>query len=147
RREVKGVNLGLGQVVPAGHIALLPRPREAWRGLDQLLLPRPREDGAQALARLIRRAARVRPFLGQGTLVDPVQELADLLVLQLLDRGAASPLLPFTERGKVFVPGAACHSLRAEITFYCSPEGGCHEGSSCAAGSGFTADSSWPAAL
>ena len=75
------------------------------------------------------------------------QELADLLVLQLLDRGAASPLLPFVERGKILVPGVACHSLRAEVTFYYSPEGGCHEGSSCAAGTGFNADSSWPAAL
>jgi hypothetical protein len=56
---------------------------------------------------LVRRAARIRPFLGQGTLVDPVEELADLLALQLLDRGAASPLLPFPDRGEVFVARAA----------------------------------------
>ena len=81
RREVKGVDLGLRQVVPACYVALFPRPGEAWRGLDQLLFPRPGEDGAQVFPRLIRRAARVRPFLGQGALVDPVQERADLLVL------------------------------------------------------------------
>jgi hypothetical protein len=46
--------------------------------------------------------------------VDPVQELR-----QLLDRGVASPLLPFADRGKILIPGAACHSLRPEVTLHC----------------------------
>ena len=99
------------------------------------------------VAGLVCGATRVCPILSDGTLVDPVQELADPLVLQLLDRGAASPLLPLAERGKILVPGAACHSLRMEVTLHCGLEGGCHVGGSYTAGSGFDAGFSQPAAL
>src|SRR5262249_51412964 len=126
RREVQGVDLGLRQVVPAGDVALLPRPGEARRGLDQLLLPCPGKDRAQVLPGLIRRAARVRPFLGQGALVDPVQELADLLVLQRLDGGTAAPLLPFPDGRAVFIAGPAGEGLGAQVAFDDSLEGGRH---------------------
>src|SRR5262249_2835827 len=103
RREVQGVDLGLRQVVPACDVALLPRPGEAGRGLDQLLLPRPGEDRPQVFPSLARRPARVRPLLAQGTLVDPVQELTDLLVLHRLDGGTVTPLLPLPDGRAVFV--------------------------------------------
>jgi hypothetical protein len=70
-REVQGVDLRLGQVVPARHVALFAGLGEARRRFDQLLLPSPRQHGAQVLARLVRGAAGVRPFVGNRTLVDP----------------------------------------------------------------------------
>jgi hypothetical protein len=147
RREAEGVYLGLGQVVPSRHVPLVPRIREPRRCFDQLLFPRPGKDGAQVFAGLVRRATRLRPLLGEGTFVDPVDELADLLALQLLDWGATSSLLPFPDRGAVFIAGAACHGLGTEVSLDCSLEGRCHEGGSFAAGPGFDAESSWPAAL
>ena len=107
RREVEGVDLRLGQVVSAGHVALLPGLGEPRRRVDQFLLPGPREDGAQVFAGLVRGATGVRPFLGDGTLVDPVQELADVLAPQFLDRDAAAPLLPLPEGREVLVAGSA----------------------------------------
>ena len=44
------------------------------------------------------------------------------------------------------VARAARHGLRTEVTLDCSLEGGCHEGGSFAAGPGFDAGASWPAA-
>src|SRR5262245_28700721 len=81
RLAVERGNVGLRQVVPAGDVSLVPRLREAGRGLDQLLFPRPGEDGAEVFAGLVRGATRVRPLLREGALVDPVEELAELLVL------------------------------------------------------------------
>jgi hypothetical protein len=79
--EVEGVDLGLGQVVAAGHVALVFGAGERRRQVDQLLLPGPREDGAKVLAGLVGRAAWVRPLILDGALVDPVQELADVLAM------------------------------------------------------------------
>ena len=92
--EVEGVDLGLGQVVAAGHVALVPGPGEPRRRLDQLLLPGPREDGAEVLAGLVGGAAGVGTLVLDGPLVDPVEELADVLALQLLDRAARRPTAP-----------------------------------------------------
>jgi hypothetical protein len=78
--------------------------------------------------------------------VDPVEELADLLELQLLDRGAAAPHFPFPDRGEVFAPRAACDRLRVEVAVNRSVRRGCQEGGSFVTGPGFDAESSWPAA-
>ena len=64
--EVQGVDLGLGQVVPASDVALVPRRGEPRQGVDQLLLPGPGEDGAEVLAGLVGRAAWVLSLTGDG---------------------------------------------------------------------------------
>ena len=83
--DVEGVDLGLGQVAAAGHAALVPGLRDPWRRVNQLLLQGPRKDGARVFAGLVGRAAAVRTFIGVVPLVDPVQEIADVLPPQLLD--------------------------------------------------------------
>ena len=113
--EVEGVDLGLGQVVAAGDVALLPGPGEPGRRLDQLLLPGPGEDGAEVLAGLVGRAARVGPLVPDGLLVDPVEELADVLAPELLDRAPAAPPLPLPDGRGVLVAGAAGQALGAEV--------------------------------
>jgi hypothetical protein len=97
RGEVQGIDLRLGEIVSPGHVALLAGRGEPWRRVDQLLLPGPRQHGAQVLARLVRGAAGVRPRPRDGTVVDPVQERANVFPPQLLDRYAAAPLFPLTE--------------------------------------------------
>ena len=99
--EVEGVDLGLGQVVAAGDVALVPGPGEPRRRVDQLLLPGPVEDGAEVLAGLVGRAARILPLILDGLLVDPVEELAEVLAPQLLDGDAAAPRLPLPEGREV----------------------------------------------
>ena len=59
--EIEGVDLGLGEVVAASDVALVPGPGEPRRRIDQFLLPGPTEDGAEMLAGLVGRAARVLP--------------------------------------------------------------------------------------
>jgi hypothetical protein len=107
RGEVEGVDLGLGQVVAAGDVALLIWAREPRGRLDQLLLPGPRQDGAEVLAGLVGGATGVIASIRDGPLVDPVEELADVLAPQLLDRGDAAPALPFPDGGGVLVARAA----------------------------------------
>src|SRR5262249_16198932 len=96
-REVQGVGLGLGEVWSSGHGALAP-----WRGDPrqrggQLLLPGPVEDRAEVLAGLVGRAAGIRSLIFDGPLVDPIEELADVLTSQLLDGDANTPPIPFPE--------------------------------------------------
>ena len=57
-------------------------------------------------ARLVRRATGICPFLRDRAFVDPVQELADVLALQFLDRGAAPQSSHFrsVERYSLRVP-------------------------------------------
>jgi hypothetical protein len=95
--EVEGVDFGLGQVVAAGHVALLPGLREPRRRVNQFLLPGPRKDGAEVLAGLVGSTTGIRPFIRDSPLVDPVQKLADVLPPQLLDGNAPAPLLPLPE--------------------------------------------------
>ena len=125
-REVEGVDLGLGQVVSAGDVALVPGRGEPRRRVDQLLLPGPGEDGAEVLAGLVRRAARVRPLVRDGPLVDPVEELADVLAPQLLDGDAAAPLLPLPEGREVLVARPAGQGLGAQVALGCRLEGRRH---------------------
>jgi hypothetical protein len=59
RREVKGVDLGLGQVVSASDVALVSWRGEPWQRVDRLMLPGPVEGSADLLAGLVGRAAWV----------------------------------------------------------------------------------------
>src|SRR5262245_49906752 len=95
--EVEVVDLGLRQVVSAGDVALVPGPGEPRRCVDQLLLPGPVEDGAEVLAGLVGRTAGVLSLALDGLLVDPVEELPDVLAVQLLDGEAAAPPLPLPQ--------------------------------------------------
>ena len=124
--EVEGVDLGLGQVVAAGDVALVPGPGEPRRRLDQLLLPGPGEDGAEVLAGLVGRAARVGPLVLDGLLVDPVEELADVLAPQLLDRAAAAPPLPLPDGREVLVARPAGQALGADVALRRRLEGRRH---------------------
>ena len=49
-------------------------------------------------AGLVRRATGIRSLLRDGMLVDPIEELPDLLSAELLDGHSAAPFLPFLER-------------------------------------------------
>ena len=106
--EVKGVDLGLGQVVSASDVARSPGGEPRQR-VDQLLLPGPVEDGADLLAGLVGRAAWVLSLTRDRSIVNPVEELADVLSRQLFDGDAAAPPLPFSE-DKV-CPGESGNSL------------------------------------
>src|SRR5262249_19585341 len=79
RREVEGVDLRFGQVMPARNVALLPRLWKPRRRFDHLLLPRPGNDGTQVLAGLIGCTPRIGSWLLNRTLIDPVQEVANVL--------------------------------------------------------------------
>src|SRR5262249_22575798 len=116
--EVKGVDLGLGQVVSAGDVALVPGRREPWRRVDLLLLPGPIKDRAEVLAGLVGRSARVLPLVLDGLLVHPVEELADVLATKLLDRQAAAPPLPLLEGREVLIARAAGQSLGAQVALH-----------------------------
>ena len=124
--EVEGVDLGLGQVVSAGDVALVPGRGEPRRRVDQLLLPGPVEDGAEVLAGLVGRAAGVLSLIRDGLLVDPVEELADVLAPQLLDGDAAAPLLPLPEGREVLVARGAGQGLGAQVALRCRLEGRRH---------------------
>ena len=113
--EVEGVDLGLGEVVAAGDVSLLPGPGEPGRRLDQLLLPGPGQHGAEVLAGLVGGAARVGPLVPNGLPVDPVEELADILAPELLDRAAAAPPLPLPDGRGVLVASPAGEALGAEV--------------------------------
>ena len=101
--EVEGVDLGLGQVVSASDVALVPGRGEPRQRVDQLLLPGPVEDGADLLAGLVGRAAWVLSLTRDGLIVNPVEEFADVLSRQLFDWGAAAPPLPFSKGREVLV--------------------------------------------
>ena len=124
--EVEGVDLGLGQVVAAGDVALVPGPGEPRRRVDQLLLPGPVEDGAEVLAGLVGRAARVLSLILDGLFVDPVEELADVLAPQLLDGDAAAPPLPLPEGREVLVARRAGQGLGAQVALRRRLEGRRH---------------------
>ena len=124
--EVEGVDLGLGQVVSAGDVALVPGPGEPRQRVDQLLLPGPVEDGAEVLAGLVGRAAWVLSLILDGLIVDPVEEFADVLSSQLLDWGAAAPPLPFPEGREVLVARRARQGLGAQVALRCRLEGRRH---------------------
>ena len=61
--EVEGVDLGLGEVVSAGDVALVSGRGEPRQRVDQLLLPGPVEDRAEVLAGLVGRAAGIRSLI------------------------------------------------------------------------------------
>ena len=105
--EVEGVDLGLGEVVSAGDVALVPRRGEPRQRVDQFLLPGPVEDGAEVLAGLVGRAAGVRPLVLDRAVVDPVEKFADVPPSQLLDPRAGTPLLPLPEGREVLAAGPA----------------------------------------
>ena len=109
--EVEGVDLGLVQVVSAGDVALVPGRGEPRQRVDQLLLPGPVEYGAVVLAGLVGRAARVLSLTLDGLIVDPVEELADVLSRQLFDGDAAAPPLPLPEGREVLVSRRARQAL------------------------------------
>src|SRR5215831_13145372 len=98
RREIERINLGLGQIMPACHIALHTRHRKSRHGIDKFLFPSPRKYGTQVFACLVRRSTGICPFLGDGSFVNPVKELPDALALQFLDWGACTPSLPLSKR-------------------------------------------------
>ena len=134
--EVQGVEFGLGQVVPAGHVPLRPGLREPGRGVDEFLLPGPGEDGPQVLAGLVRGPAGVRPLVRDRPLVHPVEELPDVLPLELLDRDPAAPLVPLPEGRAVLVAGPAGQGLGPQVALGRGGEGRSHRGLSDAAGRG-----------
>ena len=41
RGEIESVDLGLGQIVPPGNIALRLQSRKSWESIDKVLLPGP----------------------------------------------------------------------------------------------------------
>jgi hypothetical protein len=47
RPEVEGVDLGLGQIVPSGNIALRLHFWKSWKIIDEVLLPSPRHHRPQ----------------------------------------------------------------------------------------------------
>ena len=66
------------------------------------------------LAGLVGRAAWVLSLTLDGLIVDPVEELADVLAPQLLDGDAAAPPLPFPEGREVLVTRRARQGLGAK---------------------------------
>ena len=74
------------------------------------------------LAGLVGRAAWVRPLVRDGLLVDPVEELADVLPPQSLDRPAPAPLLPLPEGREILVARPARQGLGAQVALRRCPE-------------------------
>src|SRR5262249_27014192 len=91
-----------------------------------LLLPGPGEDGAEVLAGLVGRTAGVSPRILDGVLVDPVEELAEVLAPQLLDGDAAAPRLPLPEGREVLVARGAGQGLGAQVALRRGLEGRRH---------------------
>src|SRR5262249_34742133 len=124
--EVEGVDLGFGQVVSAGDVALVPGRGEPWQCVNQLLLPGLVEDGAEVLAGLVGRAAGVLSLTLDSLIVDPVEALADALAAQWLDGAGAAPPLPLPEGGEVLVARGAGQGLGAQVALRCRLEGRRH---------------------
>ena len=102
-REVERVDLRLGQVVPAGHVALGLELRESWQGIDNVLLPRPRHHGAQMRTNLVRGPPWIFSVVCGGGLVHPIQKLTDFLTSECLKRNSTAPACPLSEcRGILF---------------------------------------------
>ena len=59
-------SIGLLSILIASRFPRRPGLRELRRRVDQLLLPGPRQDGAQVLAGLVRSAAGIRTLVGDG---------------------------------------------------------------------------------
>src|SRR5687768_1659315 len=114
-RKVQRVDLGLGQIMSARNVALVLGLREARQRANQFLIPGPRQDSAEMLARLVRRTAGIRSLLSHRPLVDPIQEVANLLAAQLLDRDATAPSLPFLEGGTVLHSRSMRWCYRAQV--------------------------------
>src|SRR5208282_1421344 len=102
--KVKGIELRLGQIVSACHVALWSGFRETrWR-FNEILFPRPRNNGAQVVAGLVRGSTGICSLVSDRMPVDPIQELANLFSTKVLDLGSATPFLPLPERRLVLVP-------------------------------------------
>src|SRR5436305_1823383 len=85
RREVNRIYFWFGQIMAASDVSLvfwLCEPR--WH-FDYFLVPSPRNDCSQMLARLVRRSSGIRTLIMNSTLMDPIQKLADFLSAQLLN--------------------------------------------------------------
>ena len=91
RREIEGVDLGFGQIVPPGNVALRLQFRESWKGIDNVLLPRPRHHRPQMRSHFIRSAAWVPRLSSCGIFVDPVEKVANLFSARIAPSGPRLP--------------------------------------------------------
>jgi len=113
--EVEGIDFLLGQIVSAGSVALRARLRKLRKGIQEVLLPCPDHHRSEVVSCLVGRATGIGPSLRDGTLVHPVEKLADLLASQLFDGCLIAPLLPFLDRGEIGILRAAGWLARTKV--------------------------------
>ena len=102
---------------------------------------------AQVVASLVRGSTGIRPFVSDRAIVDPIQELANLLAPEVLDRDSTAPLLPLPKGRVVLVLRSTCQLSGTKILRHSRVESRWHFQVSNAAGDGFNARSSWPVAF
>ena len=82
------------------------------------MLPRPRNDSTHVFACLVRRAARFRASVSDGSVVHPVEEFADPWPAKLLDRHSAIPGFPLHKSRSILGLGAWSSIAGALVFLY-----------------------------
>jgi serine/threonine protein kinase len=124
----------------------LARFRESWKGIQEILFPCPGHDRPEVFAGLVGSATGIGTTLRDGTLVHPVEKLADLLATDLFESHSFAPLLPFLHGGRVCVPSSLGRCPCTKVIGHHSFEIRRHLPSSSAAGVCSNARSSRPVA-
>src|SRR5262249_14252819 len=101
RREVKCVDFRLGQIMATSDIELILLFRKSEWDLDKLLVPGPRDDCSQMLARLISSPSGIGSFVVYGAVINPIQEFADFPSAKMLNGHTAAPSRPFSDCRKI----------------------------------------------
>ena len=113
--EVQCVEIRLRQVVPSGNVALCLRFRKGGKLGHGVVLPCPGHDGPQVFAGFIRSAARIGATVLGSLVMHPIQKIANVGSVDLVDIDFGGPSRPFGDGRLVFLACPAGEFFGSEV--------------------------------